>query len=74
MVLHTCDNPACINPAHLYLGTSKDNMQDQLARERHSKWFSRPKAHTKSVKNRKLYQDLDETVADALNIDNHDQV
>lgn len=27
-VLHTCDNRACINPNHLWLGTRKDNQQD----------------------------------------------
>ena len=33
-VLHTCDNRTCLNPAHLYLGTYKDNARDRDARGR----------------------------------------
>lgn len=33
-VLHHCDNPPCINPEHLYLGTQKDNARDMTIRNR----------------------------------------
>lgn len=33
-ILHTCDNPGCVNPYHLYKGDQTDNMQDRIARGR----------------------------------------
>lgn len=33
-ILHTCDNPSCVNPHHLYCGTPADNARDKVVRLR----------------------------------------
>jgi DNA-binding transcriptional regulator YiaG len=35
IVMHSCDRPACINPAHLIMGTTQDNVDDKISKGRH---------------------------------------
>jgi hypothetical protein len=37
LVLHRCDNPPCLNPAHLFFGTHKENVQDAMLKGRMNK-------------------------------------
>lgn len=35
VICHHCDNPSCVNPSHLYMGTAKNNVDDCVRRKRH---------------------------------------
>ncbi len=67
LVLHKCDNPACVNPAHLFLGTSQDNMDDRNQKGRNTRGESHPKAKLNredAIEIRRLYTDEFATVSD----------
>ena len=44
VVRHTCDNPRCINPEHLLIGTPQDNSTDMTRRGRQAKGVAHPRA------------------------------
>ena len=37
IICHTCDNPLCVRPAHLYAGTNQDNVNDSMRRGRNGR-------------------------------------
>jgi len=61
-VLHRCDNPPCVNPKHLFLGTHGTNMRDSARKGRKAKGEKHSRAKLRQVQVemiRRLYDEME---------------
>lgn len=50
VVCHRCDNPPCVRPDHLFLGTPLDNNADKVSKGRHARVWGTPLSRSQQTK------------------------
>ncbi len=60
VVLHGCDTPACVNPAHLSLGTQKQNVADRIQKNRSASGEANGRAKLNPPKVRLIHRLLEQ--------------
>jgi hypothetical protein len=72
VIRHTCDNPACINPDHLVLGTQQENVADRESRNRRNvkgEQIGTAKLSEADVVNIRMSNESLDVLADRYNVD-----
>ena len=67
-VCHSCDNPICINPEHLFLGTHADNMRDMTNKGRNKgpRISMRGEKHPRAVYSQKIIKRVKNLISEGL--------